>query len=44
MNKFELLKRAKDILSPDQELRADAAATNTWTSSEASNFGLPFSR
>ena len=42
VNKFELLKRAKDILSPDQELRADAAATNTWASSEASNFGFPF--
>ena len=42
MNKHELLKRAKAVLSPDQKLRADAAAANAWANNEANNHGFPF--
>lgn len=41
INKLELLKRAKAILSLDQKLRADASAANTWANSEANNYGFP---
>ena len=40
-NKFQLFKRAKAILSPDQKARADASAANTWANSEANNYGFP---
>ena len=40
-NKFQLFKRAKAILSPDQNTRADASAANTWANSEANNYGFP---
>ena len=41
INKLELLKRAKAILSTDQKLRANAAAANNWAHSEANNYGFP---
>jgi len=41
INKLELLKRAKAILSADQKLRANAAAANNWAHSEANNYGFP---
>ena len=41
MNKLELLKRAKAILSPDQKLRANAVAANTQANSEANDHGFP---